>query len=287
MPRFSLIVATFGRTDELPILLRSLACQELRDFELIIVDQNPDDRLAPALKEWALRVAERAGRDQELPEILYLRCPPGVSRARNLGLAHCSGEVIAFPDDDCWYFPDTLQKVDSWFRKNPEYGILTLGWRDEQGLESGTHWFQAECDLRWINIFRTSSTCCCFVLRPARQIPLKFDESLGPGAGTDFGCGEDTDFLLSLMSNGVRGRFYSHYYVGHPRKAGFIDIDRAARFGAGFGRVLAKYSKPSLLTGLVIFDFLRAAGYTLLGKRGRASRLWAHGKAMIRAYSSG
>jgi glycosyltransferase involved in cell wall biosynthesis len=287
MPRFSLIVATFGRTEELSILLQSLAGQELRDFELIIVDQNPDGRLASLLRDWTSRIAERSGAKEGSPQMLHLRCPPGVSRARNLGLANSTGEILAFPDDDCWYYPDTLQNVDSWFGQNQDYGILSLGCRDEHGLKSGNHWFQIECDLRWINIFRTSGTCCFFVRRPTKEMPLSFVESLGPGAGTDFGCGEDTDFLLSLMSYGVRGRFYSRYHVGHPRKEGFVDIPRAEKYGAGFGRVLSKHSNPFLLAGLVTFDFMRAAGYMLMGKRGRASRLWAHGKSMFRAYSSG
>ncbi len=287
MPRFSLIVATFGRTEELATLLRSLAGQELKDFELIIVDQNPDDRLVPLLMDWNSQIADPAGPTEGSPQILHLRCPLGVSRARNLGLAHSTGDILAFPDDDCWYYPDTLQKVDSWFRQNQNYGILSLGCRDEHGLKSGNHWFQAECDLRWINIFRTSGTYFIFVCRPAKGVPLNFDESLGPGSGTDWGCGEDTDFLLTLMSYGVRGRYYSRYHVGHPRKVGFVDIQRAEKYGAGFGRVLAKHSNPLLLVGLVSFDFIRAAGYAILGKRGRSSRLWAHGKAMIRAYSSG
>ena len=286
MPRFSLIVATFGRTEELSVLLQTLAGQKLTDFELIIVDQNPDDRLTPLLNEWSSRVCDPSTQNKALPQLRRLRCPPGVSRARNLGLAHSTGEILAFPDDDCWYFPDTLENVDAWFRQNREYGILSLGCRDEHGLKSGNHWFQTECDLRWINIFRTSGTCCFFVCRPPQEIPLGFDESLGPGAGTDFGCGEDTDFLLTLMNKGVRGRFYSRYHVGHPRKEGFVDIPRAKKYGAGFGRVLAKHSNPLLLAGLVAFDFIRAAALALLGKRGRSARLWAHGKAMIRAYSS-
>jgi hypothetical protein len=202
-------------------------------------------------------------------------------------LAHCEGDILAFPDDDCWYYPDTLIKVDAWFRSNPDYGILSLGCRDEQGRKSGNHWFQTECDLAWINIFRTSGTCCYFVCRPSGNVPLHFDETLGPGAGTPFGCGEDSDFLLTLMSHGVRGRFYSLFHVGHPRREGLVDTKRAASYGGGFGRVLAKHSNPLLLTGLVTFDLMRAALYLLLGKLGRARRLWAHGKAMIRAYSSG
>jgi hypothetical protein len=93
--------------------------------------------------------------------------------------------------------------------------------------------------------------------------------------------------LLGLMKCGVRGRFYSQFHVGHPRKEGFVDLPRAEKYGAGFGRVLKKHSNPLLLAGLITFDVMRAAGNALMGKREKACRLWAHGKAMLRAYSSG
>jgi glycosyltransferase involved in cell wall biosynthesis len=224
---------------------------------------------------------------KEFPTLVkHLRCSPGVSRARNLGLMHSGGEIVAFPDDDCWYFPDTLKNVALWFDQHKGYGILSLGCRDEKGRKSGNQWWQEECDLKSINIFRTSGTCCFFVRRPDATIPLLFDESLGPGAGTNYGCGEDTDFLLTLMGYGIRGRFYSPFYVGHPSRDGFVDADRAAKYGGGFGGVLAKHSLLFLFVGFVAFDLTRAAVQTLVGNRRRGAQLWAHGLGMIRAYWS-
>ena len=43
-PQLSLIVATLGREAELARCLGSLAAQTRRDFEVVIVDQNADDR---------------------------------------------------------------------------------------------------------------------------------------------------------------------------------------------------------------------------------------------------
>jgi glycosyltransferase involved in cell wall biosynthesis len=285
MPRFSLIVATIGRTEELSRLLESLAKQEMRDFELIIVDQNSDDRIASLLEKWPSSVAQGNGEHCGI-QVKRLRCKPGVSRARNLGLVHSEGDILAFPDDDCWYHPDTLRSVDEWFGQHDDYGILSIGCRDEQGQVSGNRWVQTECDLKAVNIFRTSGTCCFFVRRPNREVLLVFDESLGPGAGTRFGSAEDTDFLLTLMSHGIRGRFYSALHVGHPCKDGFVDVQRAERYGGGFGRVLAKHSLPFLFCGLVTFDFTRAALHMVLGDRSMASRRWAHGRGMVRAYFS-
>jgi len=47
--RASLVMATLGRTVEIDRCVDSLAAQTRRDFELIVVDQNPDDRLVPVV----------------------------------------------------------------------------------------------------------------------------------------------------------------------------------------------------------------------------------------------
>ena len=64
----SMIVATLNRVDELERLLDSLDSQTYKDFEVIVVDQNPDDRLRPVLE-----------RHPGL-SIQYLRSARGVSR---------------------------------------------------------------------------------------------------------------------------------------------------------------------------------------------------------------
>jgi glycosyltransferase involved in cell wall biosynthesis len=285
MPRFSLIVATVDRTEEFAVLLQTLAAQEMRDFELIVADQNRDDRLIPLINDWAAQVAEQNIKYGGCVTLKYLRCSPGLSRARNLALLQSSGEILAFPDDDCWYQPDTLQTVDQWFRRHQGYGILCLGSRDEQGRVSGNRWSSTECDLNSLNVFRTSATYGYFVLRTGTAKALWFDELLGPGANTRFGAGEDTDFLLQLMSCGVRGRFYPALHVGHPLKP-YANAERAARYGGGWGRVLAKHSLPLQCIGFTALDFARAALRSSRGDHQRASVLWAHGRGVIEAYFS-
>ena len=57
--RFSLIVATLNRTDELGTLLESLNRQDHRDFEVIVIDQNADQRLVPLLRPFEKRLEIR------------------------------------------------------------------------------------------------------------------------------------------------------------------------------------------------------------------------------------
>jgi glycosyltransferase involved in cell wall biosynthesis len=84
----SLVVATRDRTAELGRLLQSIAEQTHPHIEAIIVDQNRDNRLQPIL---GLLPTSR---------LRYLRAEPGLSHARNIGVANARGEVVGFPDDD-------------------------------------------------------------------------------------------------------------------------------------------------------------------------------------------
>jgi glycosyltransferase involved in cell wall biosynthesis len=48
----SLVVATVGRAQELSRMLASIDRQSLKGIELIIVDQNTDDRVEKLLEAW-------------------------------------------------------------------------------------------------------------------------------------------------------------------------------------------------------------------------------------------
>jgi glycosyltransferase involved in cell wall biosynthesis len=283
MLRFSLIVATVNRYDELSLFLSTLLEQKTYDFELIVVDQNQDDRVAPLLDQWLKDAAERSSAKGNTPRLVHLRAVPGLSKARNLGLAHATGEIVAFPDDDCWYQATTLTFVDQWFEKNPDYGILCLGSRDQSGAISNNRWPQDQCDLTRTNVFRTTATYSYFLYRSRISRQLFFDPEIGPGAATIYGAGEDTELIVSLVSTGIRGRFLKSPSIGHPHKP-YESSNRAWRYGAGFGRVMAKHRMRTQFVGLVLFDLVRIPFHYLRGDRARGSRLWSHAAGMTRAY---
>ena len=103
---FSFVISTFGRRQELIFLLESIERQSVSDFEVIVVDQNEDDRLANSLKD----------RRWSFP-LTHVRSPypRGVCRGRNLGWRQARGRILIFPDDDCWYPPWLLARVNERF----------------------------------------------------------------------------------------------------------------------------------------------------------------------------
>lgn len=252
--------------------------QSFHDYEVIVVDQNDDERVAEVFEEFPTLAGWK-----------HIRCSPGLSKSRNLGISWATGEIIAFPDDDCWYTPDLLANVDRWFRDSKGYSIFAVGAEDGDGIPSGNRWIQAKCDLHPVNIFRTTFCSSLFILRNERFEGTKFDENIGPGSGTIFDCGEETDFVLQLMDRGLRGRFDRTWHVCHPRRdmlSGSISRRRAVGYGRGMGGVLRKHSLYSVWIGLVLYDFFRALIVAGRGKLSAASLCFAHGQGVMSGFSA-
>ena len=162
--RFSLVVTTLGRTQEVERLMSSLDIQTYRNFELIVVDQNKDDRLAFLFKRFEKRFA-----------ITRIGSERGASRGRNAGIRIARGNVISFPDDDCWYPPTLLQRVAALLSAHPEWDGLAgrpaeaQRWSSRPGRITRTNaWGRA---IEWTLFHRRDVV---------RRIGY-FNETLGPG----------------------------------------------------------------------------------------------------------
>lgn len=269
MPRFSLIVPTLGRITEVAELFASIVEQNRSDMEIIVVDQNEDERIVPLI--------------QALPSgmsVLHLRQKEqNVSAARNAGLLASSAEIIAFPDDDCWYPPYLLNRVDAWFKENPEYAVLAVGALDANGVPSGNRWIQDACDISPMNVLRTTFCSSLFVSGVARARAVCFDPKLHRG--------EETDFILRLLATGLRGRFDRRLHIHHPRRdmlSGTVSRSRAISYGAGMGRLVRRHSLVLLWLGLLSYDLARALLVSARGQFVNASFCFAHAEGLFRGF---
>jgi glycosyltransferase involved in cell wall biosynthesis len=264
-PLFSVVVATLGRGRELLRLLDSLEEQAGVDVEVVIVDQNDDDRVTHAL----------AGRDWRFP-INVIRTPgrPGVCRARNVGWLLTRGDCVVFADDDCWYPPGLFSSA--WSRLEASGAAIVTGRAADRSGRSINGRFEAESQfICRANIWSTSIEWMIFFRRAVLQIIGGFDEMIGPGSGTPWGANEGQDILLRALSHGVPALYDPSLFGFHPEidltAPGRDGLDKALAYARGMGFVLRRHHFGATSAAYwVARPALAFAVHAMLGRRGRA-----------------
>ena len=273
----SLVVATVGRTEELERMLASILVQSFKHTELIIVDQNEDDRVANAI----------AGLPATL-RCIHVRSPRGLSRARNLGIQLASGAVIGFPDDDCWYPADLLFRVNAWFDQQPSFDFLCGRAQDETGREVACRWPERSSSINRNSVLRACASASFFIRKNALDEVGGFDESMGLGSTSLFQSGEDSDLALRCLRQGRKGWFEKQLSIYHPHKPPQAkESSRAFGYGMGFGFLLRRhgYAWPVLL-----YHVARALGGAVRSllqmEPGRAHFYWNSAWGRLLGYRS-
>jgi len=249
MIRFSLVVATCGRTTEVTTFLASVLCQRRNDIEVILVDQNADDRLLPVMEEVQGRLTIRHLRTEYR----------NVSAARNLGLDAAQGEIVAFPDDDCWY-PSWFLSRASQLMSASDADILTGRAADENGHDINGRYSQEAHVIDRSNVWVSGIEWVMFFKRAALLSVGGFDESVGIGASTPWQSCEGQDILLKALASGLSCRFDPSLYGHHERfeaMATELRRSKGRAYGRGLGYVLRKHHYG-------IFDILYWAGRPML-----------------------
>ena len=228
-PLFSLLIATVRRRTELENLLFTLRQQQYQHLQIIIADQNPPSFLEGLYAQFP-----------DLPLQIVPVPDKGVSQARNAIIPLAEGSYIAFPDDDCWYAPDTLAQVVGAFQRHPEAGAVLGYWTPSPQLPQPD---STEQTLSATALFSQGGTCVQFFRAEAVK-GLCFDTRLGPGTGLPYGCGEDTDYLLEAHKRAPVWRCPS-IRVFHPSPDTHVPSDcKIASYAAGRMYLLKKHAFP-------------------------------------------
>ena len=240
----SLVQTSQNRVKELLRYVESLNAQENIDFskiQLIFVDQGD---CKEALKNLNPQI-----------HFVYIKYKPSsLSHARNIGLKYVKGEYIAFPDDDCWYEPDTLKKVLEAFSEG-HIGVIAKG-TDEKGIL--TNDFPLE--RQYITLYNHCGAISYTIF--LKFIPsLRFDEKIGVGSPFGLSSGEETDYLLrSLYQLGTKMLYDPTIIVHHPSNGiGLFkdSIHKQYEYARGWGYLLYKHKYPF---SIIFKSFLRPCG---------------------------
>lgn len=256
-PELSLVIPTLGRTEELRRLLRSILDQErttlsLDRIEILVVDQNEDDRLSAVLAAFPTLPIQR------------LRIPSrGLSCAKNAGLDRAQGRLVSFPDDDCWYPPETLQSILDHFSGDPPSRGLFF-----RALTPDTRkpLVQAPDTPQQIPVgsrseaFWSPQIAQVFPLAPLKQAGIRFDERLGIGTSSGFGSGEDTDFALQALTAGIALDYDPRIEIFHPAvDPTTMTTEKTRLYARGFGAVCRKHGLAPHLAWKVLKQGVGAA----------------------------
>jgi glycosyltransferase involved in cell wall biosynthesis len=248
--KLSLVVATVDRTQELHDLFSGFAAQPYRDFEVIVVDQNADERLDLIIAEFSSKIAIRH----------YRQSVRNCSDARNFGLAKAHGEVIGFPDDDCEYKPETMTRVMEHFDSDPKLVLLCGNNVSPTGELITGRWTQYSCSINERNVWTTTCGFSMWMRTEQTRSVGGFDPKIGPG--TPWGSSEEPDLAVRLLRRGYKGFYDVDLGILHPdKKLTPHAIRRAYLYGAGMGRVLRKHS---IRLSIALPYFVRPMGGMLL-----------------------
>ena len=241
----TVIICTRDRGDLLKATLDSILGGTRRPDELLVVDQSDGDETR--------RAVEAMGQ----PVVRYLPTETrGLSRARNVGLEHGRGDVLAFTDDDVLVHVDWLERIASEFEAYPRLSFLfgTVLPPDEYdwATEMIPHCRVAtRRPVRWFQHAAFGGMGANMALRRGAFERLGgFDTALGAGTGL---AGEDHEYALRCLCH--RPPLEMHL-LGEARVVHHAGARTGAEYhkfvhqvnGTGMGQFLARlcfgYGRP-------------------------------------------
>jgi GT2 family glycosyltransferase len=251
-PFASVIVPTCGRAEDLGECLRGLRSLAYPRFEIVVVDNRPNDPSALRL------LSEIARQDQRVRYVAEER--PGSSVARNTGIAAARGELIAFTDDDVVVERDWLDWLTEPFLSDPRVDVVT-GLVLPAELETQAQvWFEAyggfgkgfrrrEYDLEehrddrflypyWGGAFGSGNS---MAFRKSRLAAIGgFDPALG--AGSPARGGADIEAFSHVILDGGRLVYEPRSICWHKHRREEAALRRQlVAYGAGFTAILTKW----------------------------------------------
>lgn len=244
MIQLSLIQTSQNRKDELLRFVKSMNGQrgiDLKSMQLIFIDQENNKEIFNTLHP-----------NINFVYIKYHHC--SLSHARNIGLKYVEGKYIGFPDDDCWYAPNTLRLVLDDFKKGFN-GVIAKG-INEKGLLTNNSPLTYQRITKYNHCGAISYTIFLIYFPN-----IKFDEDIGVGSAYKLSSGEETDFLIQTFEAGVQNIIYDpDITVFHPRNnsGNFKNVElKQYEYARGWGYLLKKHNYP---ISIIVRSFLRPIG---------------------------
>jgi len=134
-PRISIVIPTCRRPQLLLECIESILRSDFTNFEILVVDQDPNQTLRSAL-------SDKFNRDSRISYLFLAEA--ALDKARNIGVANARGEIIVFVDDDIEVDVGWLSAyADAFSRVDPAPGVVG-GRLDGRWLSKKPRWLPEE-----------------------------------------------------------------------------------------------------------------------------------------------
>jgi GT2 family glycosyltransferase len=224
----SLVVCTRDRPAHLRECLRSLGRLSDRPEEILVVDN-------------ASRTSETREVVREFPGLRYVFEPrPGLDLARNTGVRHTSGKIIAFTDDDVVVHRDWIKRLRQGFAERAVWAVTgpalpaALATEAQVAFEAFWSFDRGYQPILFTPEFahRTRSTGSpAWIIGAGANMAFRrqaflllggFDERLDFGVA---GCGGDSELWYNLLSRGKSCRYEPSAVVFHTYRSDWKGLE--------------------------------------------------------------
>jgi len=218
----SLICTTVDRINQLKYLVQTIEEQDydLSKVQVIIINQSN----AKLEKEFLFNLNIKFIKSDKV----------GLSKARNLGLKYAMGEVIGFPDDDCFYEQGLFKKLHQMAKSGNikkssfwQFPIFAI----ENNKSVGRHWRKKSKNINTLNMYNNIASAGMFIRK--EDISHHFAEHLG--VGSDYPSCEDLIFFWENIVLKQKNAIYvgiKEKFIRHPEND-FIDISKQKNYNNG------------------------------------------------------
>lgn len=248
----SIVIAIFNRKDELFEMLQSLAFQEDKDFEIIIVDDGSQQHLLPT--------AELFSESLDIKFFRKTNSGPGLSR--NYGARRARNEWLVFVDSDVIVEKDYIKNI----KKNiSEIRCDAFGGADK--AHKGFNLMQKAISYSMTSVFTTGgirgSKKAVSRFQP-RSFNMGVKKSIFESVGgfSNMRIGEDPDLSMTLWEKGYSTAFFEDIAVYHKRRVDFGKFSKQV-YQFGIARPILNQRHPDYVKPTFAFPSLFLIGYIL------------------------
>lgn len=124
----SVIIPTYKRSTFLERAIQSVLDQTYTNVEIIVSDDNIPD------SEFCKETRQKVQAFEDTGKVKYIKTSgqTGGGAARNFAIKYCTGEYVAFLDDDDVFLPDKIEKQLAFMLENDlEMSYQDIKWLDE------------------------------------------------------------------------------------------------------------------------------------------------------------